>query len=265
MTQNVKYYTAPNFNTLDDSMLSVGFFTRLGGVSEGAINGLNCGFGSNDDPTKVSENRTRVANQNRVHVENLLSVYQVHGAEVINVTQPWSNENRPEADAMVTDKKDIALGIMTADCAPVLFFGTKEDETFVIGAAHAGWRGALSGVLENTVAAMLNLGASQDSLKACVGPCIARNSYEVRTDFVTPFLDEDEESERFFSSGAKPESLLFDLAGYCSWRLYRRGLKSVSLLDLDTYKNSDEFYSYRRATHNKEADYGRQISVISIK
>ncbi len=259
---NVAYYSESDFIHEDNTVFH-GFFTRLGGVSSAPCAGLNCGFGSDDEPANIKDNRDFVAKAAGVRPAHLLSPYQVHGADVYNVDALW--DERPHADALVTDRAGFALGILTADCGPVLFSGEKESGAPVIGAAHAGWKGALGGVLENTITQMLSLGCIKDTIKACVGPCIGRNSYEVSHAFITPFIDEAEESERFFSAASREGHAMFDLSGYCAWRISRAGGKQVSLLDLDTYKNAREFFSYRRATHNNEADYGRQISVISIK
>ena len=262
MTNDVKFYRAEGLTDQENGHIFHGFFTRLGGHSTGEYNGLNCGIGSGDSPEVVQLNRALVAQKAGVDKDGLLSVYQEHGPQVVNVTQGW--EDRPKADAMVTDQAGFALGILTADCAPVLFAGEKPDGSPVIGAAHAGWKGALSGVLCGTVAAMVQLGAQHKTIKASVGPCIGKQSYEVSLDFVDPFLEENEESERFFHAGSKDGHLMFDLAGYCAWRLARAGVGSVTLLDKDTYSNEEEFYSYRRMNHRGEKDYGRQISVISI-
>lgn len=262
---DIKSYQCDNILKRSKNKVVHGFFTRLCGVSQGVYHGLNCGHGSGDNTDHTSENRGKVANETGVQNNALLSLYQVHGPDVFYVTETWSQENRPKADAMVTDKTGFALGILTADCAPVLFYGQKENGEAVIGAAHAGWKGALSGVLENTVTEMERLGAQKETIAACVGPCISKSSYEVSDDFIEPFIKENEESERFFHAGLKSGSAYFDLSGYCGWRLSRAGLKTVSLMDRDTYSNPDEFYSYRRMTHNSESDYGRQISVITIK
>lgn len=259
---DVAYYAETGFIEQDHAVFH-GFFTRLGGVSGAPCSGLNCGYGSDDAPENIKQNRAFVAKAAGAKAAHLLSPYQVHGADVHYVDAPWSE--RPHADALVTDCSGFALGILTADCGPVLFYGEKEDKSPVIGAAHAGWRGALGGVLDNTVAKMEAVGALKHTIKACVGPCIGRNSYEVSHDFITPFIEESEESERFFSGASREGHAMFDLSGYCAWRLSRAGVTHVSLLDLDTYKNEAEFFSFRRATHKKEADYGRQISVISIK
>jgi len=263
MSQALKFYTEPSFLQPSHEDVFHGFFTRLGGVSDAPYRGLNCGAGSGDAPENVMQNRSLVAQEVGVEPQSLLSVYQVHGSKTIMVHEPWLE--RPKSDSFVTDKAGIALGILTADCAPVLFCGEKEGRAPVIGAAHAGWKGALSGVLGSTVDAMEDLGALRDSIRACVGPCIGKPSYEVSHDFIEPFLDENEESERFFHSASREGHALFDLSGYCAWRLSRAGLKNVSITDQDTYSNEAEFYSYRRMTHQGEVDYGRQISVIAIK
>ncbi len=260
---DVKFYTEPSF-IKENSDISYGFFTRKGGAGNDMYSGLNCGTGSEDAPENVNKNRQAVAQKMGVDARALLSLYQVHSSDVVNVDQIWSNESRPKADGFVTDKAEIALGIVTADCAPVLFYGQKSAGEPVIGAAHAGWKGALGGVLENTVQEMMHLGAKQESIRACIGPCISKSSYEVSEDFTAPFLEEDPQSEMFFHSAAKQGHLHFDLAGYCCWRLSRAGLKNITLMDIDTYSNEDEFFSYRRATHRDEPDYGRQISVITI-
>lgn len=261
----IKSYTNSSFIETDHPKLSYGFFTRNGGISDGLYESLNCGYGSHEDVGNIVENRRRVASSIGCKNESLLSVYQVHGKDVETVQAIWDDRNRPHADAMVTDKAGIALGILTADCAPVLFYGKKGDGSPVIGAAHAGWQGALKGVLENTIKTMIEIGADIKSMNACVGPCISKASYEVSESFMTPFLDKNERSEIFFHEGAKPEKLHFDLSGYCCWRLSMAGVKNVTLMDIDTYKKQNEFFSYRRTTHNNEKDYGRQISVILIK
>ena len=262
MPDKIKYYTEDNFLDRDDSTVLYGFFTRLGGVSSGIYDSLNCGTGSEDKPDHVFRNRAAVADELGITAENLLSTYQVHDSKVVHVTKPWVD--RPHADAMVTDRHGIGIGVLTADCTPVLFVGKKTDESPVIGAAHAGWKGALSGVLDNTILAMVGLGVQKESIRACVGPCIGKNAYEVSSDFIIPFIKESEESERFFHAASKEGHAMFDLPGYCAWRLAREGVKQVSILDKDTYTNENEFFSYRRSVHREEEDYGRQISVITI-
>jgi len=241
-----------------------GFFGRSGGFSTGIYASLNCGAGSDDHVGDVINNRRLVADVAGCEPENLLGLHQIHSDICVSVTKPWSSHAKPQADAMVTDQRGLALGILTADCAPVLFIGAKADGAPVIGAAHAGWGGALKGILASTVAHMLALGAMQDSLQACIGPCIGKASYEVTDEFMQPFLAEDPENERFFMSGKRAGHGLFDLPGYCAAKLAKAGVGKVFIKDLDTYFNEEDFFSYRRTTHRKETDYGRQISVIAI-
>ncbi len=256
------YYDIPGFT---GQSVFHGFFGRFGGVSKNVYASLNCGPGSDDHPEHVDHNRRVVAGVAGCAPEQLLTLYQVHGNACVRVTEGWRDAQRPQADAMVTDQPGFALGILTADCAPVLFYGEKSDGSPVIGAAHAGWGGALKGVLEETLSQMKALGATSESLKACIGPCIGQSSYEVQDDFADALYQEDDENERFFKPGKRSGHLMFDLAGYCAFKLYKQGMKDVFIKDLDTYFNEEEFFSYRRATHRSEKDYGRQISVITIK
>ena len=239
------------------------FFSRDGGLSEGVLAGLNCGIGTHDP--LAFDNRALVANQAGVEPKNLLSLYQEHGARCIVVDGIFKlDENRPKADAFVTDQAGIGLGILTADCAPVLFYGQKENDRPVIGAAHAGWKGALAGVLESTVVCMKDKkDVRLETISAVVGPCLSKRNFEVQPDFAEKFIEESEESEIFFSTDRK-NRLVFDLSGYCAYRLSRCGVKSVALMDVDTYPEEAGFYSYRRATHKGETEYGRHISVISL-
>ena len=221
-------------------------------------------MGSGDIEDNVIQNRHAVAAKAGVHYDKLLSPYQVHSADVVTVKTSWSADKRPHADALVSETHGIALSIVTADCAPVLFLGYKKDNMPVIGAAHAGWKGALTGVIESTLGAMQELGAQEEGLCACIGPCIGQRYYEVHNDFIKPFTDENDTMDRFFKAGQRTGHSNFDLSGYCAWRLARYGVKNVSLLDQDTYADEERFYSFRRATHRNEKDYGRQISVISV-
>lgn len=263
---NAPHAKAPNFKELENSGVMHGFFGRQGGVSDDVYASLNCGLGSDDTRENIMHNRATVAAAMGVENENLLSLYQVHGQDCLYVTKRWANdENRPKADAFITDQPGTALGILTADCAPVLFCGEKEDGALIIGAAHAGWKGAHGGVLEETARAMKEKGAIAQTLRACIGPCIAKASYEVTQDFITPFLEHSEESERFFHAAQKEGHVMFDLPGYCAWRLAGAGLKNIAILDHDTYAREQDYFSYRRATHRKEKDYARQISVIAIQ
>jgi YfiH family protein len=236
-----------------------GFLGRRGGVSTGELAGLNVGYGSNDERDSIDENRRRAIAALMPHSE-LATVHQVHSAEVVYVDQPWPRDGRPRADAMVTDRATLLLGILTADCAPVLF---ADPRAGVIGAAHAGWRGALAGVTDSTIDAMEQLGARRDRIHATVGPCIGRNSYEVDESFRARFLDSDRDNDRFFArgTGEKPR---FDLEGYVIHRLIVAGVGEVQGVHLDTYADADRFYSYRRATHRGESDYGRQLSAIAL-
>jgi polyphenol oxidase len=241
--------------------LAHGFFTREGGVSDGIYASLNCGFGSGDERAAVAENRTRVAARLNLPPSGLRTVHQVHGRTVVTVeSQDWPPTAAPKADAMVTRQPGVALGILTADCAPVLL---ADPAAGVIGAAHAGWRGALDGVLEATVAAMVKLGARDEAIRAAVGPCIAQPSYEVGADFPLPFLQQDEVNSRFFSPGRSGRHQ-FDLAGYVAARLANAGVGTVQVMRVDTYAEPELCFSYRRATHRGEPDYGRQLSAIAL-
>jgi YfiH family protein len=234
-----------------------GFLGRRGGMSVGECAGLNVGFGSNDDPECIAGNR-RLAVAALLPGAKLATVHQIHSAEVVVADRAWPQEERPRADALVTDTPNLLLGILTADCAPVLF---ADHHAVVVGAAHAGWRGALAGVTDATIEAMEELGARRDNIHAAVGPCIALPSYEVDEAFRDRFLADDAANARFFAAGAKPR---FDLEAYVVHRLIAAGVGEVEALNLDTYADADRFYSYRRATHRGEADYGRQLSAIAI-
>ena len=235
-----------------------GFFTRRGGASSGIFAGLNCGAGSSDQADMVAINRSRVAQAMQVAETALTSVHQIHSADVVYVASP--TDARPKADAMVTDREGIALGVLTADCQPVLF----ADETAgVIGAAHAGWKGALDGVLEATVAAMVDLGATASNITATIGPCISQAAYEVGPDFMDMFMAEDPDYSRFFAQG-QGDRLQFDLPAFGLHRLRNAGVGDASWTRHCTYSDPERFYSYRRATHQMEADYGRLISTIRL-
>jgi YfiH family protein len=236
-----------------------GFLGRRGGVSTGELAGLNVGFGSKDDREAIAGNR-RLAVAALLPEAELATVHQVHSAEAVHVQRAWPQDQRPRADAMVTDTPNLLLGILTADCAPVLF---ADHRAVVVGAAHAGWRGALAGVTDATIAAMERLGARRENIHAAVGPCIGQPSYEVDEAFRARFLDHDPDNARFFvpGEGGKPH---FDLEAYVVHRLLAVGIDEVEALNLDTYSDADRFYSYRRSTHRGEADYGRQLSAIAI-
>lgn len=255
----------PSFDAACGAGIAYWFFTRQGGASTGIYDSLNCSPGSSDDQTLVAENRRRVAGQ--LGGENLpvISLWQCHSADCLYVEeQVASGEARPHADALVTDKPGLILGVLTADCGPVLFHGLKRDGAPVIGAAHAGWGGALGGVLESTIVKMREAGAEAETVTACLGPCLMQPSYEVQNDFMRPFVIKHEEAEKFFMAAHKPGHQMFDLAGYIAMRLALAGVRRVSLMGIDTYANEADFFSFRRATHRSESDYGRQISAIVI-
>jgi YfiH family protein len=237
------------------------FFTREGGVSTGLYGSLNGGLGSSDDPAHVAENRRRMTDQLGLPPDALVSLHQVHSPEAVVVQQPWSPDARPRADGMVTRMPGFALGITTADCGPVLFADAKAG---VIGAAHAGWRGALSGVIEATLAAMETLGAGRRRTIAVLGPMIRQDAYEVGPELVEQFRRADRANERFFRPAERNGHALFDLPGYLRTRLVAAGVGEVADLGLCTYANEERFYSYRRATHRDEPDYGRLISAIAL-
>lgn len=236
-----------------------GFLGRRGGVSTGVCGGLNVGLGSGDDPEKIAANR-RLAVEAAAPGASLVTVHQVHSAEAVAATAPWPDDARPHADALVTDRPGLVLGILTADCTPVLF---ADPQAGVVGAAHAGWKGAIGGVTDATIAAMEVLGADRSRIRAAVGPTIARKSYEVDEGFFRRFAEADPENERFFANG-RAGHYQFDLEGYVVARLAAAGLRTIEALGLDTYSEPDRFYSYRRATHLGEPDYGRQVSLIAL-
>lgn len=235
-----------------------GFFTRRGGASSGIFAGLNCGPGSSDQQEVVAINRTRVADAMQVAPDHLVSLHQIHSATTVMLDAPLPE--RPRADAMVTATPGLVLGILTADCQPVLF---ADAHAGVIGAAHAGWRGALGGVLEATLAAMETLGATRDNTTAVIGPSISQAAYEVSADFMHAFLTQDESHARFFAQG-KGDKMHFDLPAFGLDRLRRAGVGHAEWTGHCTYADADRFYSYRRTTHNGEADYGRQIAAIRL-
>jgi len=238
-----------------------GFFTRAGGVSSGLYASLNGGVGSRDDAGKVLENRARMAAALGVEPRRLLTAYQTHSPNVVVAEAPWTTENRPRADAIVTRMRALAIGVTTADCGPVLF---AEPRAGVIGAAHAGWRGALTGVIEATIAAMERLGAAQRQIRAAIGPMIRQGNYEVGPDLVERFRADDPASSRFFGPARRDGHAMFDLAGYIAARLKRAGITEVEDVGLCTYADPEQFFSYRRTTHRAEADYGRHVNAIAL-
>ncbi|MEY8837867.1 peptidoglycan editing factor PgeF [Cribrihabitans sp. XS_ASV171] len=235
-----------------------GFFTRRGGASSGIFAGLNCGRGSSDQNEAVALNRTRVAEAFGVESDALMGVHQVHSADVVTVTGPTTD--RPKADALVTATPGLALSVLTADCQPVLF---ADPEAGVIAAAHAGWRGAMDGILEATLDAMEALGARRERTLAAIGPTISQGSYEVGPEFLEEFMDEDPDNARFFANG-ESDRMLFDLPAYGLHRLRMAGVAEAEWIRQCTYSDPSRFYSYRRSTHRGEADYGRLISAIRL-
>jgi YfiH family protein len=237
------------------------FFTREGGVSEGIYRSLNGGVGSRDDAEHVRENRARMAQALGIAVDRLTTPYQIHSPEVVIAEAPWTRENAPRADAVVTATPGLGVGITTADCGPVLF---ADPQARVVGAAHSGWKGALGGVIESTVAAMEQLGAARSRIRVALGPMIRQPSYEVGADLIERFQQDDTQNARFFVPAARPGHALFDLAGFIAMRLARAGVGAVEDLGLCTYAEPDRFFSYRRATHRGEPDYGRHVNAIAI-
>jgi len=249
-------------DSLDDAKgVRHAFFTRIGGVSGGLYDSLNVGFGSDDDAGNVRQNRERAIAM-LGNASALNTVYQIHGSDVAEAASPWAASNAPKADAMVTDRPGIAVGILTADCAPVLF---ADPENRVIGAAHAGWRGAVGGVLAATVDAMEGLGADRQRIRAVVGPAIAQSSYEVGPEFPALFLAEDAENRRFFRPSKRATHHMFDLSGYVASRLAALEIAAVEALARDTCAEEDLFFSYRRSTLRQESDYGRELSAILLE
>jgi YfiH family protein len=235
------------------------FFSREGGVSGGIYQGLNGGLGSSDDPAKVAENRRRMAEAIGVAPEHLVCVHQIHSPDAVVATGPWQGD-RPRADALVTRTEGIAIGVTAADCGPILF---ADPAARVIGAAHAGWKGALTGVLESTIGAMEKLGADRTRVVAAIGPLIRQHSYEVGSEFVERFMDADAESGVFFVRSVRAGHAMFDLAGFIRRRLENAGILMIDDIGVDTYSD-ERFYSYRRSVHRKEPDYGRHVHVIAL-
>jgi len=235
------------------------FFSRDGGVSGGIYASLNGGIGSSDDPGNVAENRRRMAEQMGVRPENFLSLWQIHSPDAVVASGPWPGE-RPRADAIVTRTEGLAIGATAADCGPILFV---DPSARVIGAAHAGWKGALTGVLESTVAAMEKLGAERSGIVAAIGPLIRQHSYEVGGEFVERFIEADAENAMFFLPSTREGHAMFDLAAFIRMRLENAGVLMIDDTGIDTYSD-ERFYSYRRSVHRKEPDYGRHVHAIAL-
>lgn len=236
------------------------FFTRAGGVSTGVYASLNGGTGSNDVPDHIATNRERMAAALGCPPQHLLTAYQIHSPNVVVATAPWSHAQRPRADAIVTRVSGLAIGISTADCGPVLF---ADGDAAVIGAAHAGWKGALTGVIERTIEAMETLGARRARITAAIGPMIRQPNYEVGDDLISRFVSDDAANKKFFAPADRPGHAMFDLAGYVAGRLRASGVVCEDL-DLCTYADEARFYSYRRMGHRGEADYGRHVNAIML-
>lgn len=247
------------FEEFDDSGISYGFFGRKGGASEGIFDSLNTSLVSGDNIDAVRENRSRISKA--LNVGEISTLYQCHSADCVSIDALL--KDKTEGDALVTSTPGVAIGIQTADCGPVLFHGDGAKGK-VIGAAHAGWGGAVKGVLENTIKKMLEEGAFVETIKVAIGPCIGPESYEVSVGFQNPFFEEDRDSIMYFKPGS-PGKLWFDLPQYIKFRLERAGIRHISLSGIDTYKAEDAYFSFRRATHRNEKQYGRELSVISIR
>jgi YfiH family protein len=238
------------------------FFTRRGGVSHGLYSSLNCGYGSGDQPDNVRENRRRAAAAFDLGESELLTVHQYHSTDVLTVAeQRWTSPGAPKADAMVTDRPGVVLGVLAADCAPVLF---ADSAAGVIGAAHAGWKGALGGVVDTTIAAMERLGARRERIRAAIGPCIGRDSYEVGPEFPGRFLAQAAGNDAFFRPAARPGHFMFDLAGYLAHRLAMAGI-TAGMTGHDTLAADEDFFSYRRNTLAGVRDYGRGLSAVALR
>jgi YfiH family protein len=237
------------------------FFTRDGGVSNGLYASLNGGIGSNDDPAYVVENRRRMAEQMGVAPAHFLSVHQTHSPDVMVATGPWQGASRPRADAIVTRMEGVSIGATAADCGPILL---ADPNARVIGAAHAGWKGALTGIVESTVEAMEKLGAERSGMVAAIGPLIRQHSYEVGGEFVERFIEADAENGVFFIPAEREGHAMFDLAGYIRMRLENAGVLMIDDIGVDTYSD-ERFYSYRRSVHRNEPDYGRHVHSIALE
>jgi polyphenol oxidase len=238
------------------------FFTRRGGVSAGVYASLNGGIGSRDSADVVADNRSRMAAALGVGADRLLTAFQIHSPLVVTIEAPWTSaEARPRADAIVTRTRALAVGVTTADCGPILF---ADPQAGVVGAAHAGWRGALAGIVEATVDAMERLGAHRQQIRAVLGPMIRQDNYEVGPDLIARFRAEDSASDPFFRPTPRKDHALFDLAGYIAARLQRADIRKVEDLGLCTYGDPDRFFSFRRSTHRAEADYGRHVNAIAL-
>ena len=252
------FLTAP---LLTSSKIRHGFFGRAGGVSTKEFTSLNTGLGSSDAPENVAKNRQLCALALGTNPQHLITAYQIHSADVETVMKPWDEASRPKADGMVTKTSGIALSVLAADCMPWLF---ADHDAGVIGAAHAGWRGALAGILENTVSAMEKLGSKRSNIRACLGPCLRQPNFEVGFDLVSSFLEKYPEADEFFAPGINPDKRQFDLARFGAWRLRESGVTQLSDVDICTLAKPDQYFSYRSMVKNGEKDFGRNLSAIAI-
>lgn len=250
--------TAPSLSKIPG--LKHGFFTRLNGHSSGLYDSLNCGLGSDDDRPSVMKNRAFCAKNLGVEPDHLLTVHQEHTANAVVADEPWNPEGSPVADALASNTGGLALAVLTADCVPILF---AEPENRVIAASHAGWKGALTGVIENTIETMIKLGAARKSIVAAVGPCIGAKSYEVGPEFVERLVSADAANSQYFKGSNRAEHALFDIGAYVLDRTKYAGVASVERIEKDTCVRSEMFFSYRRSCHRGEQDYGRQLSGIA--
>lgn len=237
------------------------FFTRYGGVSSGIYESLNAGIASKDDAAHVAENRARMARALGVAPENFVTAYQVHSPDVVVAEKPWDAASRPKVDAIVTRVPGLAIGVSTADCGPILF---ADEKARVVGGAHAGWRGALGGVIESTLDAMEKLGAQRANIVTALGPMIRQPNYEVGGEFFAAFMAAAKDNDRYFRAGARPDHYQFDLGGYIAMRLRRAGVDAIEDCGLCTYAEPERFFSYRRSQHRSEADYGRHVNAIVL-
>jgi YfiH family protein len=253
----LEFLTDKNFN---HTSTQYGFFTRNGGVSTGIYESLNCGPGSSDKTEDVVENRQRVADTFSGN-KKLITICQIHSNKVVIIENSNDLNPLPEGDALVTRSPDVILGVLTADCVPVLFADTENQ---IIGAAHAGWRGAFEGVLENTIQTMEGLGAKKESIRCIVGPCIAQNNYEVDNGFYENFISRSSENDIFFTASEKEKHHMFNLRAYVNKRLTQANITNIANVDVDTYANEQQFFSWRRSYHQGKTDYGRQVSAIAL-
>lgn len=245
----------------DETLVSHGFFGRAGGDSKGIYEGLNCGFSSNDLPKHVKSNRLKVCDALGLAADNLINPYQIHSNICGLIDKPFRKDG-PRMDAFVTKTKGLGIAILTADCTPILF---ADEQNGIIGAAHAGWQGALNGVIENTIHCMVENGGQLQNIKAAIGPCIGQSSYEVGQEFLDRFMETDLASQKFFQKGRSANKYQFDLKGFCVSRLELAGVSKIDILPHDTCAQNDDFFSNRRRNHANEPDYGRNISVIALK